>query len=79
MRYSDPRMKLGANVLICRRQRGLTIQQLGRAIKKHRHWVTALERGNVDFPSDQLLSEIAKALKVSRDELLEGIEKNKAA
>jgi transcriptional regulator with XRE-family HTH domain len=64
--------RFGANLLRCRKQAGLSQEQLGFEAELHRTEVGLLERG-ARVPRVDTLLKLAAALRVEADDLLVGI------
>jgi transcriptional regulator with XRE-family HTH domain len=68
----DPRKQLGDNVRRLRRERGLSQEELAFEAELHRTYISGIERG-IRNPTITIVVKVAKAMKVSADQLLKGI------
>ena len=70
--FDDPRNKFGENVRKFRKKAGLSQEDLAAACGLHRTYIGGVERGERNVSLLNII-QIARALKVSPTELLEGI------
>ncbi len=59
----------GKNLLLLRKEKGLTQQALANIAKISRNYISMIERGQVENVSDEIINELALGLDVSREQL----------
>jgi len=69
----DPKVQLGERIRHLRVQASLSQEQLAELASLHRTYIGSVERGERNISLDNIIN-IARALKVTPSQLLEGIE-----
>ena len=69
----DPKVQLGERIRYLRVQASLSQEQLAELASLHRTYIGSVERGERNISLDNIIN-IARALKVTPSQLLEGIE-----
>ncbi len=67
----DIRKRVGRNVSLLRRRKGLSQEELAFACELHRTYISGVERG-IRNPTIVVLAKIARALNVPASRLLDG-------
>lgn len=70
MRGSGDELNVGERVAFYRARRGLTQTQLANLVGRRTDWLSKIERGERQLRNVELLSELARVLRVSLTDLM---------